>query len=290
MLIKSAESASIVGLTGAAIQSEKGAWFIDWGFLPLNDRKLQAAVTVEFNKILAVCEKGLLDYIVRNFLKKQPILIAYIFNHPSLVKLTIHLLRHCTDSASTCRNYSAGVKKYAEWIGHNLDAIIADVKPVGAVADPIKEQNHCGFLNDYIAELQDAGLDTGAVSNCIKAVKAFYRANGIKKVELDEPLSRKVKNKDRAPKPEELAIMLDKAAVREAFVVAAIASGGFREGTFCRLKYRHVKEDLEAGRVPIHIHVEANITKGQYHEYDTFLNVEASQLLKLYLDDRRRGI
>jgi hypothetical protein len=39
-MIISAESASIVGLTGAAIQSEKGTWFIDWGFLPLNDRKL----------------------------------------------------------------------------------------------------------------------------------------------------------------------------------------------------------------------------------------------------------
>ncbi len=42
--------------------------------------------------------------------------------------------------------------------------------------------------------------------------------------------------------------MLDKAAIREAFIVAAIASGGFREGTFAKLKYRHVKEDLEAGQ------------------------------------------
>jgi hypothetical protein len=41
-MVISAESASIVGLTGAAIQTEKGAWFIDWGFLPLNDRKLIA--------------------------------------------------------------------------------------------------------------------------------------------------------------------------------------------------------------------------------------------------------
>jgi hypothetical protein len=41
-MVISAESASIVGLTGAAMQSEKGSWFIDWGFLPLNDRKLIA--------------------------------------------------------------------------------------------------------------------------------------------------------------------------------------------------------------------------------------------------------
>jgi hypothetical protein len=83
--------------------------------------------------------------------------------------------------------------------------------------------------------------------------------------------------------------MLDKAATREAFIVAAIASGAFREGTFAKLKYRHVKEDLEAGRIPIHIHVEAAITKGKYHDYDTFINPEACQLLKLYIEDRRRG-
>ena len=83
--------------------------------------------------------------------------------------------------------------------------------------------------------------------------------------------------------------MLDKSATREAFIIAAIATGGFREGTFVKLKYRHVKEDLEANRIPIHIHVEAEITKGKYHDYDTFLNAEASYLLKIYIEERRRG-
>ncbi len=38
----SAETASIVGLVGAAVQGESGGWFIEWGFLPLMDRKLLA--------------------------------------------------------------------------------------------------------------------------------------------------------------------------------------------------------------------------------------------------------
>ena len=41
--------------------------------------------------------------------------------------------------------------------------------------------------------------------------------------------------------------------------------------------------------MPIHIHVEAEITKGKYHDYDTFLNPEASYLLKLYIDERKQG-
>jgi hypothetical protein len=149
-------------------------------------------------------------------------------------------------------------------------------------------QNHCGFLNDYLAELQDDDLKPTAVNNCIKAVKTFYHVNGIE-VKLTERLSRKVAYKDRAPKSEEITTMLDKSATREAFIIAGLSTGGFREGTFSKLKYRHVKEDLEANRIPIHIHVEAEITKGKYHDYDTFINTEASQLLKMYIADRRRG-
>jgi hypothetical protein len=38
----SAETASTVGLTGAATQTDRDGWFIEWGFLPLMDRKLLA--------------------------------------------------------------------------------------------------------------------------------------------------------------------------------------------------------------------------------------------------------
>jgi hypothetical protein len=68
-----------------------------------------------------------------------------------------------------------------------------------------------------------------------------------------------------------------------------LALGGFREGTLAALKYKHVKADLEKSVVPIHIHVESEITKGKYHDYDTFIGREAVEYLKAYLDLRRRG-
>ena len=37
-----AETASIVGLVGAAVQGESGGWFVEWGFLPLMDQKILA--------------------------------------------------------------------------------------------------------------------------------------------------------------------------------------------------------------------------------------------------------
>jgi site-specific recombinase XerD len=178
--------------------------------------------------------------------------------------------------------------KYANWLGHSPDTIIQDLKPVGAIPDPLRIQNHQGYLNDYLAELQDEGLKPGAVNNYIKAVKTFYRVNGVK-VELSEPLSRRVTYKDRAPKPEELVKLLEIGNLREKLVISALALGGFREGTFSKLLYRHVREDIENKITPIHIHVEAEITKGKYHDYDTFLGNEAAEFLKLYLQQRRLG-
>ncbi len=254
----------------------------------LNDWKLRQPIAIPLKNIVEAKEKGLVDYIIRSCLNERPSIIPYIFANQSLLKLARHFLRHCSGSNKSCMLYSVNVKKYANWLGYNPDLIIQDIKPIGAIPDPIKTQNHCGFLNDYLAELQDSGLKPSAVNNCIKAAKTFYHVNGAE-VKLSEPLSRKVAYKDRAPKPEEISTMLDKAATRESFIVAGISTGGFREGTFAKLKYRHVKEDLEANRFPIHIHIEAEITKGKYHDYDTFLNNEASHLLKLYIEDRKRG-
>ena len=68
-----------------------------------------------------------------------------------------------------------------------------------------------------------------------------------------------------------------------------LALGGFRIGTLVKLQYRHIKRDIEKATTPIHVHVEAEITKGKYHDYDTFLNQEAADLLKAYLETRRKG-
>jgi hypothetical protein len=68
-----------------------------------------------------------------------------------------------------------------------------------------------------------------------------------------------------------------------------LALTGFRLGTLVKLQYRHVKRDLEKLVTPIHIHVEAEITKGKYHDYDTFIGQEAADYLRAYLEMRRNG-
>ena len=250
--------------------------------------KLRQPVVLNLSKVLAAKEKGLITYILSAFLSERPALIPFVFDNHSLIKLARHFLRHCSGSLQTCCGYTANIKKYSTWLGYSPDLIINDIKPVGNIPDPERTQNHTGYLNDYLAELQDDGMKPGPINNCIKSVKTFYRVNGIK-IELSEPLSKRVVYKDRAPKPEELAKLLDIADLREKLIISCLSLAAFREETLSKLQYRHVKEDLENGVTPIHVHVEAEITKGKYHDYDTFLGAEAAIYLRLYIEQRRRG-
>ena len=82
---------------------------------------------------------------------------------------------------------------------------------------------------------------------------------------------------------------MDLADLRGKVIVSMLALAGFRVGTLCKLQYRHVRQDLERNVVPVHVHVEAQITKGKYHDYDTFIGREAVEFLKAYFDARRKG-
>jgi len=119
--------------------------------------------------------------------------------------------------------------------------------------------------------------------------KALYRANGKLTLDLGYRLSKRVKYKDRSPTPEELAKFSELGDLRDKVIISVLSLGGFREGTLSLLQYRHVKKDLEAGTVPLHVHVEAEITRGRYCDYDTFLDQEAADYLCLYMESRRTG-
>ena len=139
-----------------------------------------------------------------------------------------------------------------------------------------------------IGSLQSEEYSPGHIANCVKAVKTLFRINGLNLC-LPYKLHKYVVTKDRAPTPEELSRLIDIADIRGKLIVATLAQAGFRIGTLCKLRYRHAKENLERNIIPIHIHVEAKITKGKYHDYATFLGKEAVDYLRAYLDARKAG-
>ncbi len=249
---------------------------------------LKTPVSIPLDKILALGQKGLAEYIIKSLSSQRPVLIPFVLENRSVVELAKYFLRYCSGSSGSLYGYVDRIWRYCRRAGVAPDGLMADVKDGNGIPNPERVNIHTKALEDYMAELQDSGLSPGRVTNYAKAVKTLYRISGVSIV-LPYPLGRKTVVKDRAPTPEELFRLLDFADLRERVIISMLALGSFREGTLVKLRYRHVKHDLEAGVIPVHIHIESEITKGRYHDYDTFLGAEAVEFLKFYLDDRRKG-
>lgn len=251
-------------------------------------KKLRKPIEIRLAKQCDASEKAVLDYLINAFSWKFATLIQFSIDNNSVMKLVNYFYRHTIRSESSLYQYVYGVYRFSEWVGKNPDDIIADLLDENDTPDTKKIIPFIDLVDTYIGNLTAQGLASCTISNYIKAIKAFCKAN---KINLDLPYSVKirVKHVDVAPKPEELTKIIDIADLCGKVVVSMLALGGFREGTLAKLQYRHIKEDYEAGRVPIHIHVEAEITKGKYHDYDTFIGQEAVQYLREYIELRKRG-
>jgi site-specific recombinase XerD len=250
--------------------------------------KLQKPLTLALPEALTAADRKLQQYIIDALLTRMPSLVTLTFDNASTIELAKHLLRHRTGSSATLYQYIYGVHRFSKWTNTPPDQLVKTCQDQDGDPKPKALAQTGRMLDDFVANLQAENLAPGSVSNHVKGVKALFRCNGLK-LELPYSLSKRSVYEDRAPTPEELQKTLDIADLRERVIITMLALGGFRIGTLSKLQYRHVKRDLERGMIPVHVHVEAEITKGKYHDYDTFLNHEAAEFLKAYLDSRRKG-
>ena len=250
--------------------------------------KLKTPVAVPLERILAVGQKDLLEYVLISLLAERPKLIPFVLENQSLLKLADYFCYGKSGSLKTLYVYVDCIARYFDRIGMSPDDLIFNVKDKKGLVRLKRIPEHVEALKNYVRELHGQKLAGSRISNYVKAIRSFYRVNEID-VKLPYSLSRRSVRRDRAPKPDELQRLLDVADLREKVIISMLALAGFREGTLVRLRYHHVKEDLEKGNVPLHIHVEAEITKGKYHDYDTFVATEAVEYLRLYLEARRQG-
>jgi integrase len=235
------------------------------------------------SNIVPLREKKAREYVVNSFMGKMPSLIPFALENESILRLASYLLKYTTGSKHTLYQYVFGVHRFCTWINTSPDEIVR-----AALIDKNVVERYVSKLDDFIGDLQAEGLAPGTINNHVKGVKALFRVNGIG-LTLPFRVPKSIRYPDRAPTPEELVRVIDVADLRDRVIVSLLALSGVRIGTLAKLQYRHVKHDLESGVVPVHMHVEAEITKGKYHDYDTFIGPEAVQYLKMYLEARRFG-
>ena len=251
-------------------------------------RKMKQPITFKVPVVSAPRDIACQEYIIDSLSKKMPSLLPFAFENETVLRMATHLIRHTSKSSATLYQYLFGVHRFSEWIGQSPDQIFKSCQTPEGYTNPAKLDDLKRSIDDFMGDLQALSLAPGTISNHIKGMRALFRASGTR-LDLPFPMSRKVKYSDRAPSPEQLQRLIDMAPLREKVILCILALTGMREGTLVQLQYRHIMQDLEAGISPIHLHIEAEITKGKYADYDTFLGGEGPEFLKAYLETRRRG-
>jgi hypothetical protein len=251
-------------------------------------KKLKTPLALSLPEAQSAAEQRLQQYVIDSLITRLPALVPFAFDNDSVLELAKHLLRHRTASQGTLYQYIYGIYRFCKWTNTQPDQLIKACQDQDGDPNPKALAKYSRLLDDFVGELQAEDLAPGTISNHAKSVKALFRSNHLR-LELDYSLPKRTIYKDRAPTPEEIALIIDVADIRTKVLVSMLALGGFRSGTLVKLRYRHVRRDLERGVTPIHVHVEAEITKGKYHDYDTFLGTEAADYLRTYLQARRIG-
>jgi len=263
------------------------------------DQNIKATTQLQTSSNLAVdsreiihtsspCPPDVEKFICEALKTRKPSLIHFTVMSPSLVELAKYLKRHCSQSHATTYLYMWSIQQYCKYCQTEPDQLIDECMSEDGLPNQKALTLEARRLDDYVGMLQSENYSPGHISNCVKAVKTLFRVNGLQ-LELPYKMHKYAVSRDRAPTPEEIARTIDLTDIRGKTIVSMLALGGFRIGTLCKLQYRHVRIDLERSIVPINVHVEAAITKGKYHDYDTFIGQEAASNLKAYLEARRCG-
>ncbi|MGD0803549.1 MAG: site-specific integrase [Candidatus Bathyarchaeia archaeon] len=251
-------------------------------------RKLSRPITFRIIIARSPGEKAVQDYVIESLSIKMPSLIPFVFENSTVVNRAKDLKFHYIGSPATLYQDVYGVYRFSKWIGQSPDELFKGCLNRKGKPDPSRLDELKRRLDDFMCDLKAGNTAPSTVANYVKGVKGLFKSNGVP-LELPFRISRKKAEPDHSPTPEELQQVLDIAAPRERAIVSFLALTGVREGTLVRLKYRHVQQDLEARVSPIHIHVEVDITKGEYGAFDTFLAGEGVEYLKAYLQSRRAG-
>jgi len=68
-----------------------------------------------------------------------------------------------------------------------------------------------------------------------------------------------------------------------------LIESGLRIGTLLQLRYKAVREDFEKQLIPCRVIVEREQTKGQTHDYYSFIGKNSVAYLSAYLNERKHG-
>lgn len=184
----------------------------------------------------------------------------------------------------TIPTYKAGFKLFCEWCGMNPVQLLDEIEE-----DRKKSRRERGKpearLMEFYNYLISKGMAKKTATGYFTAVRSFYKWNGFPLNVKTPKAAPKKENRKAIITPEVVKKLVDHApTLRDRAIILFLFQGGFDVSTLCSLNYGDVKDEFEAGKIPMMVHV---VREKEEVEYFTFVGKDATEALKAYLNDRK---
>lgn len=218
----------------------------------------------------------------------------YPYTHSKLAELTMqhdliktwlnNVAASHSNSNRTRVDYKNNLQLFLNFIDKTPEEIMAEYDNS---TDRDFKRHYAQHIQAFISAELERGMAQNTINTRVAAIKSFFKYNNLPLGYIPAPRMR-VTYHNRDITHEEVKLILGASRPRERAFFTILAQSGLRPFTICNLKFRHVKEDLIANRVPCKIDVPQEIAKGKYRGYFTFICHEAVEYLKAYLHTRRK--
>jgi len=195
-----------------------------------------------------------------------------------------------TNSATTRVKYTGRFGRFLDHTGINPDELVRDWKQV-KYKYPRNEMfmdKYTDIVQNYYAMLcSKNNLAPITPNSNIIPIMSFFKFHRID-IEIRKQKNVYIKYHNRDLKKDEIKRILEHSSIREKTFYLMMAESGLRPRTIVQLKYRHIKEDFESGRIPMKMEVPAGIVKDRVGNRFTFIGHDGYDALKEYLSTREK--
>ena len=204
-------------------------------------------------------------------------------------------LNQICGTATSEKRYREDIRNFEEWAKSNHALEVSDIPKRWREAKySDKQADRERFLDelkdivsDYFVYLKKYGYTSLSINRAMATVMSFHHYFDIplKPIRIRHPF---VLYHNRDITKDEICTILKNSGVRNRAVYLVLYETGMRPSTAVSLRWKHIKEDFLARKVPMKIKLTSDIMKCGVSERFVFIGQDGYDALSLYI--RRRGL
>lgn len=185
-------------------------------------------------------------------------------------------------SLATEQEYRRNLKRFCNFIDETPEEILEECEKL---TDRQFRRKYAKYVRAFIGTLTRQEYTKSTVRVMVASIKSFFKYNDLPLAYV--PVAKaKVVHHNRDITKEEITHILKIARPRDRAFFCMMAQTGLRPHTICELRLEHIQPDFGRNMIPCKINVPAEIAKGEYRGFFTFMSSESVQHLRDYLKKR----